>query len=101
VASKAKLLFERTAIQELRDAIQWYDGQRSGLGQELGAEVDDCIERIRANPQLYARVKKDYRRAIVHRFPFAVYFEFTADTVIVYSVFHSSRDPSALDRNLP
>ena len=101
MATRAKLLVEPTAIRELRDAIQWYDAQRSGIGQELAAEVDNCVERIRADPEMYARVKKDYRRAIIHRFPYAIYYEFIADTVIVYSVCHGARDPAELDRNLP
>ena len=34
-----------------------------------------------------------YRRAIVHRFPYVVFYEFGVDTTTVYSVFHSAQDP--------
>ena len=100
MASSVSVLFEPTAERELDDAIEWYQ-HRAGLGDDLAAEVGRFIERIRERPEMYARVKKDYRRAMVDRFPYAIYYEFIANTVIIYSVFHCSRDPAKLDKLLP
>ncbi len=100
MTSKVSVLFEPTAERELDDAVAWYD-HRAGIGYELAVEVGRCVERIRASPEMYARVKKDYRRAMVDRFPYAIYYEFVANTVIVYSIFHCSQDPTKLDKLLP
>jgi plasmid stabilization system protein ParE len=45
-------------------------------------------------------VYKDYRRAIVHRFPYVVFYEFNVDTIVVYSVFHTAQDPQKWRRRL-
>ena len=34
-----------------------------------------------------------YRRALVRRFPYAVFYEYVKGTVVIYGVFHTSRDP--------
>jgi plasmid stabilization system protein ParE len=101
VANKFRILFEPTADRELEEAIRWYKRQRPGLEDELAREVNRCLKRIQASPEMYARVKKDYRRAMIDRFPYAIYYEFIADTIIVYSIFHGSRNPSDLDNLLP
>jgi plasmid stabilization system protein ParE len=50
------------------------------------------MDRIRRQPAIYTRVYEEYRRALIRRFPYAV-FEYTETAVTVYAVFHKSRDP--------
>lgn len=38
-------------------------------------------------------VFEDYRRALVRRFPYAVFYEYADNTVTVYCLFHTARDP--------
>jgi plasmid stabilization system protein ParE len=42
---------------------------------------------------MYALVYENYRRGLVRRFPHAVFYEYAGDTVTVYGVLHTSRDP--------
>ena len=44
-------------------------------------------------PEMYAVVHENYRQVLVRRFPYTVSYEYTSNTVTVYSVFHTSRDP--------
>ena len=81
------------AVDDLVEARAWYEDRSVGLGERFLGRVNDCIERIQKNPELFERVYKDYRRAMVHRFPYVVFYEFSVDTIIVYSVFHSAQDP--------
>lgn len=64
-------------------------------------DIDDCLERIRQSPLMYARAKKDYRCVLAKRFPYAVYYEFEQGLVTVYTVFHCSQDPAKLSQRLP
>ncbi len=36
---------------------------------------------------------EDYRRAIVHRFPYVVFYEFSVDTITIYSVLDEAAAP--------
>ncbi|WP_447975196.1 type II toxin-antitoxin system RelE/ParE family toxin [Nitrospira sp. Kam-Ns4a] len=87
----AELVLAPEAEQDLAEAYGWYEGQRSGLGEEFLSCVDACIEAICRTPELYAVIHD--RRGLVRRFPYAVLYEHVGNTVTVYGVFHASRDP--------
>jgi toxin ParE1/3/4 len=87
-----RLLTEARA--ELSDAVDWYDRQRPKLGSAFFAEVQAVFNRIAANPELYATVHGQVRKAPVRRFPHVVLYREEPGEVVIISVFHTSRDPS-------
>ena len=42
---------------------------------------------------MYATIFGAYRRGLVRRFPYSVFYEYLDDTVVIYGIFHTSRDP--------
>lgn len=78
---------------DISEAYGWYEEHRSGLGEEFLSCIDACIHKIRRMPEMHAKVLEEYRRALVRRFPYAVFYEFVEGTVTVYCIFHTSRDP--------
>ncbi|SPF48066.1 Predicted plasmid stabilisation protein ParE [Candidatus Sulfopaludibacter sp. SbA4] len=89
----AKLVVAPEAELDITEAYIWYERRRVGLGEEFLSSVDACMERIRRQPAIYPRVHEEYRRALIRRFPYAVFFESRETAVTVYAVFHTSRDP--------
>jgi plasmid stabilization system protein ParE len=89
----AELVLAPEAEQDVGEAYDWYENRRHGLGEEFLSCVDACIQRICRVPELHAKVHEDYRRALVRRFPFAIFYEYTGGAVKVYCVFHTSRNP--------
>jgi hypothetical protein len=89
----ADLLMAPEAEQDLAEAYAWYETQRNGLGQEFlswrrgvyrdylphTAHVPGCAQRIPT--WLGAPVS------------LRSFYEQTGNTVIIYGVFHTSRDP--------
>jgi plasmid stabilization system protein ParE len=97
----AKLILAPEAEQDIDDAYNWYEERRLGLGEDFLSCVDACIQRIRRNPETFAKVHEEYRRAMVRRFPFVIFYEHEEGTVTVYCVFHTSRDPDKWRERLP
>jgi plasmid stabilization system protein ParE len=97
----AKLVVAPEAEQDIAGAYAWYEEQRLGLGEEFLSCVDACMEAIRRTPEIHAVVYENYRRGLVRRFPYAVFYEYARETVTVYGVFHTSRDPGKWLRRLP
>jgi plasmid stabilization system protein ParE len=97
----AKLIIAPEAEQDVADAFGWYEGRRLGLGEEFLSCVDACIQAIRRAPEMHSVVHETYRRALVRRFPYAVFYEHAGETVTIYSVFHTSRDPDKWRQRLP
>jgi len=71
------------------------------LGDEFLRCVDACILSIRRNPELYELAHETYRRALLRRFPYAVFYEVLEGSITVYSVFHCSQDPQKWLKRLP
>ena len=89
------VIFTPRARVELVDAQDWYENKVSGLGRRFRAAVDGVIERMSANPRQFPVVYKSLRRALLHRFPYALMFVVESDkTLTVIAFFHGSRDPA-------
>ncbi|MFN2359347.1 MAG: type II toxin-antitoxin system RelE/ParE family toxin [Desulfotignum sp.] len=81
------------ALQDIDEAYDWYENNRIGLGEEFLSCVDVCIQTICRTPELYMKVHEEYRRALVRRFSYAIFYEYTGGKVFVYSIFHTSQNP--------
>ncbi len=97
----AELIIAPEAEQDIGEAYCWYEDRRAGLGEEFLSCVDACIQQICRMPELHVKAHEDYRRALVRRFPYAVFYEYAGGTVTVYCVFHTSRDPEKWRQRLP
>jgi len=89
--------FRPQAEAEALEARRWYDGRRAGLGDEFGADVDAAVARIVEHPLAFPRVRGETRRAVLTRFPYALYFRITDDSIVVLAV-HGRQDPSRWHR---
>jgi plasmid stabilization system protein ParE len=78
---------------DIAEAYAWYEDRGVGLGEEFLSSVDACLEGVRRWPRMNAVVHEDFRRSLIRRFPYAVFYEQSESTVTIYAVFHTSRDP--------
>ena len=92
---KYRLPLRRLAKVDVRAAARWYELQRPGLGREFIAEVDAALNRVAENPLRYQGLHRDARRAIVRRFPYAVFYRIEASPVVIFCVSHLHRGPAS------
>ncbi len=78
------LAFRPRVGQDLAGAFGWYEERRAGLGEEF--------------PEMFARVHGEVRRAMVARFPYAVFYRLEPKHVVVLAVLHTARDPKLWPR---
>jgi len=97
----AEFIVAPEAEEDIAEAYAWYERQRVGLGEDFLSRVDACIQGICRAPQVHAIIHENYRRGLVRKFPYAVFYEFAEDLVTVYCVFHTSRDPEKWRQRLP
>jgi|SRR5262245_1398332 len=93
--------FTPEADTELAESRLWYARQRENLDLEFMQSIDDALARIAANPNLCPIVYRNLRRAVVRRFPFAIFYEIAIDEIQVIAVFHSRRDPEKWKVRVP
>lgn len=81
------------AEREFREAVDFYNDERPGLGYEFAEEVQRTLDRISAFPEAWPLFSQRARRCIVRRFPYGVLYQVRADCVVVVALLHMKRSP--------
>lgn len=82
------------------DGYSWYETKSPGLGEDFIRMLYACASDISRNPLLYQKVYGEFRRCLLRRFPYAIYFIIEKDLVIVTGLFHCVRDPRTVKSKL-
>jgi hypothetical protein len=69
-------------------------------GEDYLMRVDACIQAICRTPELHQVIFKNYRRGLVRRFPYAVFYKYEGNLVTVFCVVHTSRNPEVWQQRL-
>lgn len=91
-----ELFIRPEAEAELTEAHAWYEKRVRGLGGDFLLCAEAIFHAITRSPQQYPLIFKETRRAILHRFPYAIFFVVDDRRVTVLAVFHAKRDPKQL-----
>lgn len=83
------------AHEEENEAYEWYELQRTGLGEELLIELETADKRIAEHPEFYGFIdgKKDLRDYLVRRFPFLIVYRVNGAIVEIIAVHHAKKHP--------
>jgi hypothetical protein len=65
------------AESDIAQAASWYENQHTALGLRFLDATDQLFDRLRVSPRQFPLVSTDVRRALLHTFPYAVYFRLT------------------------
>jgi hypothetical protein len=70
------------------EAALWYERERPGLGREFLEAIRAVFQRIEERPRQFPAVFREIRRAILHRFPFGVFFTLDDEIPTVVAITH-------------
>lgn len=90
----------QSAELDILDAQQWYEQQQVGLATKFYHELDVFFERLSETPLLYPIVYRNIRRAVLHQFPFLIWFRVDGSQVIVLACTHSRSNPRRIRQRL-
>jgi len=91
-----RILFVPEIEDDLLSGYMWHAAKLQGLGEDFLGDFRDCARGIEDNPYLNTKVYKSFRRRLLKRFPYAVYYAVENDTIRVFGVFHCARNPVIL-----
>jgi plasmid stabilization system protein ParE len=89
------ITFLPEAEEEIEASVRWYERRRRGLGLEFIAALDRVLTRIAENPRVFPEWPDEtrYRRTILDRFPYVVFFEIRPAEIEVVAVAHARQKP--------
>jgi plasmid stabilization system protein ParE len=80
---------------DLETVAAWYEGRREGLGGAVIDEFLSCVDRIEGNPESYPAVDGEVRRALLHRFPYAMYYAVEPSHLQILGILHCNQHPDS------
>ena len=90
------VVVRKRAKRHILDATSWYTNISRNLGEDFVAAVDDAIESARNYPLAYPVIYRLLRRVLLRRFPYALFYRFKDNRVVIIAVLHQARDPRLL-----
>ena len=85
------------AEAEALEAYYWFEDQQPRLGEAFKAELDEGLKLACEFPLAFPEAAKGIRSIRLRRFhAYAVYYELIGNRLVIYAVFHGSRDPMEL-----
>jgi ParE-like toxin of type II ParDE toxin-antitoxin system len=87
--------FAAAAEWELDDAVNHYNQQRAGLGDEFVAEVGRAVDQVLAHPHAWQVLDADLgiRRCRLNRFPYGLVYRIEGDIAVALAVMYLRREP--------
>jgi plasmid stabilization system protein ParE len=95
------LLILAAAERDISEAFSWYENRQSGLGFEFLRAVDARIRSIERTPEMFGLIERQYRCALIRRFPYMILYKYHENTITIYAVFHTAREPQKWRDRLP
>jgi toxin ParE1/3/4 len=89
---KWPVLIRPRAEADLRDARDWYEQQRVGLGDAFLIEVRHAIELLAEQPERRPIYYRGFRRLLTRRFHYKLFYLREDTRVVVFRLLHAKRD---------
>jgi hypothetical protein len=87
-------------VEDAHEAFVWYEAAATGLGHELLRCYFAAVAIAHREPLLFRKVYRDFRRVLLDRFPYALYFRIEQQTVVIFLLIHGGRNPALMRRTL-
>ncbi|MFY9345165.1 MAG: type II toxin-antitoxin system RelE/ParE family toxin [Planctomycetota bacterium] len=84
---------DEAAAADVEEAVAWYEHREPGLGERFLAALDAVLDHIGEHPLRYRVAEGKLRRAMMPRFPYAVFYQVEPQRVMVRAVTHGRRNP--------
>lgn len=88
-----RLIIKPQAEEDIQDIFNWYERKAEGLGEYFLEDLDSKIEKIKMQPEAYQFHLADFRFAFLDRFPVSVHFKIESDTIFIFGVFPTAKNP--------
>lgn len=85
---------------DLRQAHAFYDSWQTHGAQKFQAKFRDSIAWIEWNPELFPRKYKRFRRAIIRKTYFGIYYVIEPGVTVIVAVLDLRQDPRAIRKML-
>jgi toxin ParE1/3/4 len=96
-ARSLKLRFTTRAARELEGVLAYVAAHSPSGARRVHTRIKSALDMLADHPRAGAQSSHPrLRRLVVNPYPYLIYYEVSADEVIVHGVRHAARDPDEL-----
>ena len=92
-----RVIIRPEARRDLNEAKTWYRAISLELKNDFVRRVDDAVALARERPLAFQIVHRTFRRVLLHRFPYSLFYHVGDEQIVVVAVLHQARDPQLLE----
>ena len=92
--------FRPELVDDAAEAFHWYEEIAEGLGHELLQNYYAAIAAVERDPEIFLKAHSDFRRILLQRFPYALYFRVEKNVIVFVLLFPCARNPRLLRKQL-
>ena len=86
------LLIRPEAEQDLALAHDWYEKKSAGLGEDFLDAISAALREVVHSPERPRLYYRSFRRVLLRRFPYKIFYQVVAQRVVVFRVLHAKQD---------
>lgn len=90
----------RSAETDLLEGYAFYERQQAGIGEYFLDSLFTDIDGLALFGGIHPKPDGRLHRTLAKRFPFAIYYDLSGDTVIVVAVLDCRQDPTSIIERL-
>src|SRR4051794_37296264 len=91
-----RVVVRPAAKSDIREARKWYRKISPDLSDDFVVAVDEALELAQTHPLAFHQVYRTFRRVLLRRFPYALFYHLGDDRIIVVAILHQARDSQVL-----
>lgn len=88
-----KVIILQQALEEMNEAIDYYEKKQSGLGLKLKEKIETKVNWILQNPDVPKKRGDCYRRVNLKAFPYYIAYTFKNESIWILAIAHGYRKP--------
>lgn len=92
-----KIEIATSAAHDIQEAKNWYDAVHMKLAQKFQKNVIDTLAKVERYPLSCTIKRRPFRRVMINRFPYSLYYVLEEHQIIVVGFLHNSRDSKHLE----
>jgi len=94
------LIFLLSAEVDIQTGFNRFEEQQEGRGVIFMQHLDAAFTHLRHQPQIGPPYKGPYRRLLVSKFPYGIFYESQTSRIIIAAVVDLRQSPRAIHRRL-
>ena len=89
---KWSVIISPRAERDVEKARRWYEKQQIGLGDRFIQEVGQAVLTLKNDADRFPIYYRRFRRVLLPRFPYKLFFILDGDRALVFRVLHAKRE---------